>query len=238
MLTNKYKTKLKGFKGISGSDIPKMHEEIELVNDSNKLLLDLFNEIMEKDQSYGIRWLMGFERYIKVHSKSISKIFRKNLSRGHIVQVELFGHFNRELTFLHPAVVLYDNNKGQLLVAPISTSKYRDTDPLHIDVDSFDGLDHESGICLEAIRGIDKHRVLYQHEKDGKKAKVRSEILDKIDLAIMENFLPNTFKNFEYMKVKLIEEQKRTLELEDENKLLKEQLRQFAYHKTAAAKEK
>ncbi|MCF2649075.1 type II toxin-antitoxin system PemK/MazF family toxin [Niallia circulans] len=177
---------------------------------------------------------MGLERYVKDQSKRISHVFRKNLSRGHIVEVELFGHFNKELTFLHPAVVLYDNNKGQLLVAPISSGKHGDDDPLHIDADTADGLKHGSGICLEAVRGIDKNRVLYQHEKDGKKAKVRPEVLDEIDITIMEHFMPNMFRIYTETQDKLIDEQQKNKELLEENELLKEQLKQNAYETTAA----
>ncbi|PGT81585.1 hypothetical protein COD11_17105 [Bacillus sp. AFS040349] len=189
---------------------------------------------MKKNQYYGIRWLVGLERYVKDQSRNLPHLFRRNLSRGHIVEVELFGHFNKELTFLHPAVVLYDNNKGQLLVAPISTGKYGDTDPLHIDVDSADGLNHGSGICLEAIRGVDKNRVLFQHEKNGKKAKVRPEVLDKIDLTIMEHFMPNMFHKYTEIESKLAEEQKKNVELLEEIEDLKEQLKQSALQTTAA----
>ncbi len=232
--TKKYKTKLKSFKGIPNENIPKMHEDIQLIKDSNELLSELFNEIMKKNQYYGIRWLVGLERYVKDQSRNLPHLFRRNLSRGHIVEVELFGHFNKELTFLHPAVVLYDNNKGQLLVAPISTGKYGDTDPLHIDVDSADGLNHGSGICLEAIRGVDKNRVLFQHEKNGKKAKVRPEVLDKIDLTIMEHFMPNMFHKLTEIESKLAEEQKKNAELLEEIEDLKEQLKQSALQTTAA----
>ncbi|MCM3164528.1 type II toxin-antitoxin system PemK/MazF family toxin [Metabacillus litoralis] len=237
MRTNKYKAKLSGFKATPSANIPKMHEDLELIKDSNELLSDLFNVILKQNQYYGIRWLMGLERYVLDQSKKIPRIFRKNLSRGHIVEVELFGHFNKELTFLHPAVVLFDNNKGQLLVAPITSGKHGDSDPLHIDVDSSDGLHHESGICLEAIRGVDKNRVLYQHSKDGKNAKVRSEVLDRIDLAVMEHFMPNMFKKFKDAEIKLIEEQQKNKELMDEIETLKEQLKQSAYQTAAATLE-
>lgn len=238
MKTNKYKAKLNSFKGIPSVNIPKVHEDLELIKDSNELLSELFNVILKQNQYYGIRWLMGLERYVLDQSKQIPRVFRKNLSRGHIVEVELFGHFNKELTFLHPAVVLYDNNKGQLLVAPISSGKYGNNNPLHIDVDSTDGLHHESGICLDAIRGVDKNRVLFQHSKNGKNAKVRSEVLDKIDLTIMEHFMPNMFKKFNDTESKLIEEQQKNKELLDEIEILKEQLKQSTYEETAVTIEK
>lgn len=224
---------MKSFKGIPNENIPKMHEDIQLVKDTNELLSELFNDMMNKNQYYGIRWLVGLERYIKDQSKKMPHLFRRNLSRGHIVEVELFGHFNKELTFLHPAVVLYDNKKGQLLVAPISTGKYGDTDPLHIDVDSADGLSHGSGICLESIRGLDKNRVLFQHEKNGKKAKVRPEVLDKIDHKIMEYFLPNMFLKFTDTESELKEEQEKNAELLKEIEELKQQMKQNSLQTTA-----
>lgn len=231
---NKYKDKLRSFKDIPNHNIPKMHEDIQLIKDTNELLTELFNQIMKKNQYYGIRWLTGLERYVNDQSKNISHLFRRNLSRGHVVEVELFGHFNKELTFLHPAVVLYDNNKGQLLVAPISTGKYGDADPLHINVDSEDGLHHGSGICLEAIRGVDKNRVLYQHIKDGKKAKVRPEVLNKIDLTIMEYFMPNMFLKYTNIESQLAEEKKKNIELLEEIESLQEQLLQISLQTTAA----
>ncbi|MDT3765836.1 type II toxin-antitoxin system PemK/MazF family toxin [Priestia filamentosa] len=224
MLIYNYKKRLKDLRGISTGDIPKMHHDINIVKDTNSLLSELFNVIMAKDQKYGSRWLIGLERYVQDQKKSIERRFTRNLSRGHIIEVELFGHFNKELTFLHPAVVLYDNNRGQLLVAPISSTKYNDNDPLHIDVDSSDGLHHGSGICLEAIRGVDKNRVLYQYDYKGRKAKVRTEVLDKIDLTIMEYFLPTTFKQFKKLEDELDKERKKVIDLEEENEFLRKQL--------------
>lgn len=228
MLESKYRERLKSFKTLPPSNIPKMHEEMQLIKDSNGILSELFNVIISKNQYYGIRWLIGLERYVQDQKKKVPRRFTKNVSRGHIVQVELFGHFNKELTFLHPAVVLYDNNKGQLLVAPISTSKYKDNDPLHVDVEPADGLHHGSGVCLESIRGVDKNRVLFQYNKDGKNAKLRTEVLNKIDLTIMEYFLPHTFNIFRELEEsynkkqeQLNEELKKYVSLEEE---LKEEL--------------
>lgn len=225
MLIDKYKPILNRLKDKTSHPIPKVHENIDLIKDTNKQLSELFNVIMKKDQYYGINWLLGLERYVKDHSRRISPIFNKHLTRGHIVQVELFGHFSKELTFIHPALVLYDNNSNLLLVAPISTSKYQDNDPLHIDIDSRDGIHHGSGICLDSIRIIDKSRVLFQYEdKNGNKPKARPEVLDKVDLAILEYFLPQTFKTFNEVKVNLEQEVQKNAELMLEIAKLKKQL--------------
>lgn len=204
---------------------PKVHENIDLIKDTNKMLSELFNIVMKKDQYYGINWLIGLERYVQDHSRNLRPVFNKHLSRGHIVQVELFGHFNKELTFVHPALVIYDNNSNHLLVAPISTSKYQDADPLHIDIDTNDGLHHGSGICLDAIRIVDKNRVLYQVEDSNRnKAKARPEVLDKVDSAILEHFLPQTFKNYNEIKVNLEQEVQKNAKLLIEITDLKNQL--------------
>ncbi|MDE0583237.1 type II toxin-antitoxin system PemK/MazF family toxin [Planococcus sp. A6] len=224
MLKKKYKNLLISLRGKPAYSHPKVYENIELIKDTNKLLSELFDVVMKKDQYYGINWLVGLERYVEDHSGSI-RTFNKHLSRGHIVQVELFGHFNKELTFVHPALVLYDNNSNHLLVAPISTSKYQDSDPLHIDVDTNDGIHHESGICLDAIRIVDKNRVLYQIEDSNRnKAKARPEVLDKVDLAIMEHFLPQTFKNINEVKENLEQEIQKNAKLLIEIADLKSQL--------------
>ncbi|MFC5775851.1 type II toxin-antitoxin system PemK/MazF family toxin [Ectobacillus antri] len=189
---NKYKGKLRYITTLPA--LPKFRDDAECVAECKHLLDELFNTMLNENQDYGIRWMFGLDRYIKDKKKAIKRPFRANLDRGHIVEVELFGHFNKELTFLHPAVVLYDNHRGQLLVAPISSSKYGSSDSLHIDVDEADGLKHPSGVCLDSIRIIDKRRVAYQHKAEGNNCKLRSEKLNEIDEVILKNFLPITYQ--------------------------------------------
>lgn len=56
MARNRYKSKLKTLKNIPNTKIPKMHEDIHLVKDSNKLLLELFDVTMEKINTMGCNY--------------------------------------------------------------------------------------------------------------------------------------------------------------------------------------
>ena len=55
---------------------------------------------------YGIKWMVGLQKYLEDKDTRTIKWFNNHLSRGHVVEAELFGHFNKELTFAHPCVVL------------------------------------------------------------------------------------------------------------------------------------
>lgn len=223
MITNKYKQKLKSFKGMLVSTIPKTHQDINLINDIQLQQLQLFKKMLNKDQKYSIRWLIGLERYIQSIDRNISKPFRKNLKRGHIVEVELFGHFNRELTFLHPAVVLFDNKNGLLLVAPISTPLYNDSNDLHIDVGVADGLKHNCAIALDEIQMIHKDRVVFQHKHEGVPQKVQTATLDKIDNLILKNFLPQTDSKVAQLNSDFQTQEALLQQLKEDNKRLEEE---------------
>lgn len=187
----KFRRKLQGLKGMV--QIPQMKEDPECILESRDLLDRLFKTMLTYDQAYGIKWMMGLDKYLADKSRSTSSWFRGHLDRGHLVEIELFGHFNRELTFIHPAVVLYDSSsEGMLLVAPISTTQYGDSDPLHIDLETADGVKHQCAVRLDSIRSVDKRRVLYQHNKDGQNCKLRSSKLDEIDSVLLDNIMPVT----------------------------------------------
>lgn len=187
--------------------VPKMQAEQRLSVETKRLTNELHRIIMRKDQYYGLNWLIGFEHYISLKKKSFNT--NRHYSRGHVVSVELFGHFNRELTFIHPAIVLYDRNSSNILIAPISSSKFNDKDSLHIDITAAEGMKNDSGICLDLIRVIDKSRVVFQWtDVNNNNIKVPTRILDIIDATILKTYLPS--KNL------LLEEI--TNELEDERK--------------------
>lgn len=192
MNTQKFKQKLSSLRGLS--NIPQFIEDPDCIIESKKLLDDLYYVMLNQRKDYGIKWMFGLRRYIDDKKRSLNRRFTGHLDRGHIVETELFGHFNQELSFIHPAVVLHDNNSGWILVAPVSTTKHGDNDPLHVDVDTRDGFNHECAVCLDDIRVIDKNRILYQHSKNRNNRKVRSLKLDELDLAILEHYLPVTNK--------------------------------------------
>lgn len=192
MNTKSLKQKLSRLK--ANNDVSKLKEDPECIIESKKLLDELYYVMLNQRKDYGIKWMFGLRRYIDDKKSTLSRKFTGHLDRGHIVEVELFGHFNKELSFIHPAVILHDNNSGWVLVSPVSTTKYGDNNLLHIDVDTKDGFKHKCAVCLDDIRVIDKNRILYQHSKDGSNRKVRSFKLDELDRVILENYLPVTNK--------------------------------------------
>ncbi|WP_240517619.1 type II toxin-antitoxin system PemK/MazF family toxin [Bacillus pseudomycoides] len=227
MNVERYKKKLNALK--TTKPIPKLNQDPQCIIDCKNLLDELFWTILNQNQDYGIKWMFGLQRYTNDKKRAIRKPFKDHLRRGHIIEVELFGHFNKELSFTHPAVVLHDNNSDWLLIAPISTPKYGSPDSLHIDVTPEDGLRHNSGICLDDIRVIDKHRVLYQHVKEGIKQKLPSQKLNEIDSAILKHYLPFTYRYYNKIETELEKERaehnalkKEYTEIQQELTLLKQ----------------
>jgi mRNA-degrading endonuclease toxin of MazEF toxin-antitoxin module len=219
MDVKKFREKLQAAKATV--PIPQMKEDPECILESRDLLDRLFKTMLTYDQAYGIKWMMGLDKYLTDKSRSTSSWFRGHLDRGHLVEIELFGHFNRELTFAHPAVVLYDaSSEGMLLVAPISTTQYGDSDPLHIDLEVADGVKHLCAVRLDSIRSIDKRRVLYQHNKDGQNCKVRSSKLDQIDSVLLDKFMPVTARRITKLEQDLQTERDARKKAEEEIILL------------------
>lgn len=183
--------------------IPKLKEDPQSLIDTKDLLDELFATIITYKQDYGLKWIKGLERYLadKKHLAPYA-----NYNRGNIVLVELFGHFNSELTFEHPAVVLYDN-KNSMLIAPVSTPKYNDNDDLHIDVDESNGFNHPCAILLDSIRVIDKRRIIKVYTKDNSNSNIGSSKLDEIDEILMQNFTPKYYKAYVDLQETFMQEQ-------------------------------
>jgi mRNA-degrading endonuclease toxin of MazEF toxin-antitoxin module len=200
---------------LPSNNIPRMKEDPECILEIKNVLDKMFKISLDYKQDYGLKWLKGLQRYTLDKEGRLSS--NVHLDRGHIVEVEFFGHFNAELTFPHPAVVLYDSKSNWLLVAPISTSAHGNADPLCIDIGVADGLRHDCGVRVNAIRVIDKNRVLYQHKhQDGSNCKIRSSKLDEIDVAILENYLPVTYAKHEKLKADLVAEKAKRETMEQE----------------------
>ncbi|MRX56501.1 type II toxin-antitoxin system PemK/MazF family toxin [Bacillus idriensis] len=223
-----YKIQLDEIKDIS--PIPQLKSDPNRLLEFKLLLDQLFKIMVDYKLDYGMKWLLGLESYIHDKENRPTK-FNKHLERGHVILVELFGHYNRELTFEHPAVVLYDEmtdegkGEGWILIAPISTPSYGNNNPLHIDLDENDGLKHECAARVDSIKVIDKRRVLYQYSKDEQNVKIRHNKLDEIDQAILENYLPNTFTKNKDLKIALENERNNHNKTKAELELLKQQVR-------------
>lgn len=213
----------------SRQPVPTMDSEKSLIVETKKLTNKLHSVIMQADQYYGLNWLVGFEQYIELkEGKLLNKPYiptKKHFRRGHIVSIELFGHFNDELTFLHPAIVLYDGNASNMLVAPISSSKFNDGNPLHIDITTSDGMKNNCGICLDQIRFIDKSRVIFQWtDKTNSKIKIPSTVLDLIDDALLKHYLPSSKSLINQLNADLEKEKEENRKLKDQLKELNRQL--------------
>ncbi|QGH32581.1 hypothetical protein GI584_00105 [Gracilibacillus salitolerans] len=197
-----------------------------LILDTKRLLDDFFSVIMSLKLEDGLKWILGLEEYIE-DKKNKKQIHYRRYTRGHIVEVELFGHFDKELTYSHPALILYDGGNS-VLVAPISGGKYGDDKEMHIDVTEKDGLRKNCAVMVDSLRIIDKKRILYQHKKDELNVKISTEILDNIDNVLISKFIPghkikydqlksDFYKEIEKNEVALseIEELKKALELKN-----------------------
>ncbi|WP_066415289.1 type II toxin-antitoxin system PemK/MazF family toxin [Sutcliffiella cohnii] len=179
----------------------------ESILDTKYLLDKLFKIIVSSNIEDGLKWILGLEEYVEDKNDKNVINYRK-YSRGHIVEVELFGHFDKELTFSHPAVVLY-NSGNFVLIAPISSGKFGDGNEMHIDISSKDGVKKDCCILIDSIRVIDKKRIMYQHKKDEENIKISDTILDNIDEVLVTKYAPKVKNEFENCKTQLNDEKER-----------------------------
>lgn len=206
-----FKDKLEALKGIS--PLPVVKTDAETIIAIREVLDRLYRVMLDYKLDYGIKWMVGLQKYLEDKDTRTIKWFNNHLSRGHVVEAELFGHFNKELTFAHPCVVLYDgsyngNNGGWMLVAPVSTPRFNDKSAFTVDLNVADGLKHDCGVCLDSLQVIDKRRVIFQHKlPDGTKSKIRDIKLDEIDQKIIQYFLPETHKKHDAVTKSLEKEQ-------------------------------
>ncbi|WP_025693126.1 type II toxin-antitoxin system PemK/MazF family toxin [Paenibacillus zanthoxyli] len=207
-----FKDKLEALKGIS--PLPAVKTDAETIIAVRETLDRMYKVMLDYKLDYGIKWMVGLQKYLDDKDTRTVKWFNNHLSRGHVVEAELFGHFNKELTFAHPCVVLYDgsydgNVGGWMLVAPISTPRFNDKNAFTVDLTVADGLKHDCGACLDSVQVIDKRRVIFQHTlPDGAKSKVRDIKLDEIDQKIIHYYLPESHNKYEDAAKVLATEQK------------------------------
>ncbi|MDQ0193841.1 type II toxin-antitoxin system PemK/MazF family toxin [Paenibacillus wynnii] len=202
---------------------PKSRTDAELVIDIRENLDRLFKVLIDYRLDYGLKWAGGLLRYVDdKEDKTTSKWTSDHWERGHVLEVDFFGHFKNELTFAHPCVVLYDSGSTWILVAPISTPRHGDNNPFSVNIDEQDGMKHPCGVCIDAIRVVDKRRVYYQHKKqDRSNSKLRPEILDIIDEKILEYYLPKTHEAFLRTKAELANEKRQHDQLKQDYEALK-----------------
>lgn len=154
--------------------------------DLQKLIRKMKGIIKRTDSVNGLRWIIGLDSYllelehgfVKKNKRNTNKTH--NYSRGQIVMVELFGHFDTELTFLRPAIVLNTgtNNIKEVCVAPLTKSKIASSDDKSVQITSTKQVSY---FHLKNLRYIDTARVRYTLKKEGKIVKATDNELDQID---------------------------------------------------------
>jgi len=162
--------------------------------------------------------------------------------RGRVVYADL-GAFNvgSETSYRHPCLILYEGRNWALIV-PMTSKKYGDPIPLHFDLPTTYKFDTPTTLQLDAIKVIDKRRILgYFYTKndlevarDGHDSEgLIPLILDKKDLDAVDELLAHHYApslHREWMRCRC-----RLEELETENALLRMQLRRHSLQNVSKA---
>lgn len=162
-----------------------------------KLLLKKMKGIIKRTDSVNaLRWIMGLDSYLFELEKSFVRRNERNTRgernyyRGQIVMIELFGHFDTELTFFRPAIVLSGGkeNSKKICVAPLTKSKVASSDNKSVKITS---TKQTSYFHIQNLRYIDKTRVRYSLKKEGRNIKATDNELNQID-ALIKRELTNS----------------------------------------------
>ncbi|PGQ98303.1 hypothetical protein COA25_31800, partial [Bacillus cereus] len=217
----------------------------KMANSEPGLLLDVIDLLKDYDgymrdiKLYdAVNLLLGLDRYIE-DKKSYrargnrparaTKDFKRE--KGRIVTVELFGHFDKELTYEHPCIILA-GGWGWAVVAPISSTKYGDTVNTHIDLEP-PLMSNKCGIMLENLRYISEKRILASREKLTADTTIATDPnygkkkLAEIDDQLAKLLLPYPYNGYKKKEEDLIKTQKdledALKENDEKEKKLKEQ---------------
>lgn len=214
LITKDPTTNTKPSEGKKAIDSPELI--IDIIDDMKRLENSVRNWNMED----AIKWALGLDLYVRDKTNQLnpplySKFSRHSFvkERGRIVSVDLFGHFDTEFTYNHPAIVL-GGGTDWIVIAPISSPSYGDGIQTHVDLtasQTHGGMRNNCAVKLESIRSISKKRILDWHGKvsDGSK-------LDEIDEKIMEMILPHSHQTFNSLKVDLKKSEDELEELKNE----------------------
>ncbi|MGB8957071.1 MAG: type II toxin-antitoxin system PemK/MazF family toxin [Tumebacillaceae bacterium] len=152
--------------------------------------------------------------------------------RGRLIYADL-GAFNigSETSYRHPCLILYEG-RNWALVAPMTSKKYGDPVALHYDLPPTYRLDTPSTLQLDAIKVIDKRRILgYFYTKDQYEAMrdlndpappAEATIIDKKDLDAIDELLARHYAPS--LHKQLMHARYRQEQLELENQWLRQEL--------------
>jgi mRNA-degrading endonuclease toxin of MazEF toxin-antitoxin module len=151
--------------------------------------------------------------------------------RGRVVYADL-GAFNigSETSFRHPCLILYEG-RNWALVAPMTSKKYGDPVALHYDLPTYYRFDSPTTLQLDAIKVIDKRRILGYFFSKSQQETVRDphefeqlepitidkKDLDAVDDLLGRHYAPGLHKQIARYRF-------RSQQLEIENELLRREL--------------
>lgn len=137
--------------------------------------------------------------------------------RGRIVYVDL-GAFNigSETSYRHPCLILYEG-RNWALIAPMTSKKYGDPIPLHYDLPDSYPFDSPTTLQLDAIKVIDKRRILgyfytrslHDQVRDPADAEdiepiaMERKDLDAVDELIARHFAPGMYRQLLRLRYQL-----------------------------------
>ncbi|HEU4963054.1 MAG TPA: type II toxin-antitoxin system PemK/MazF family toxin [Bacilli bacterium] len=162
--------------------------------------------------------------------------------RGRVVYVDL-GAFNigSETSYRHPCLLLYEG-RNWALIAPMTSKKYGDPIPLHYDLSSDYPFDSPTTLQLDAIKVIDKRRILGYfltrtlHEQVNAQTRENVEWddlepivlsrqdLDTIDELLAAYYAPGLYKQVLHQRFQLQQAEKEKLRLRQELAQLRQEL--------------
>lgn len=186
----------------------RVHQDPQLILDAlenNRMFDDQLRKWKLED---GIHWLLGFSSYVKEKESTFTPAFKDEyiFRRGDIVLVDFFGHFGTELTYEHPAIVLYDAFDG-VIIAPISSSCYNDGISTHVSltrgIGDLGNVKNDCGIKLEQSRFISKRRILNKFNRV-----TNTDKLNEIDDVLMTILTPYSYGSMKQEKELLLEQNK------------------------------
>ncbi|PWK12765.1 type II toxin-antitoxin system PemK/MazF family toxin [Tumebacillus permanentifrigoris] len=194
----------------------------EMMKSIGKLLLFLTNSSLRRSVPLILWHEFWLERnqYPENHTR---------YKRGRLIYADL-GAYNigSETSYRHPCLLLFEG-RNWALIAPMTSKKYGDAIALHYDLPHHYPLDAPSTLQLDAIKVIDKRRILgyfltrqwHQQQEDqtgqGEPIMLDKKDLDAVDELIARHFAPGLHKMFLHARY-------RQHQLEIENQMLRHQL--------------
>lgn len=214
-----FKQKLRNDKKLKSERNPRRSfMESKLTSEDDELMelmeVEIFkirDDLKNKNQLYTINWLDGWKDYYndKLGNNNDFRYENRSIPRGSNVLINLFGHMNPELTFKHPAVVLYQFENKDILVAPVSSMCFNSGYDFHIDLTpGEDNVNNNCAVKINDMRVISTKRIKNIFPK-----RISDNKLNLIDDIIVEYFANSKKKDMDQLIKDLEEKEKEHIQL-------------------------